>query len=352
MVRADIKRNYYADLELPNDASLEDIKKQYRKLALKYHPDRNPGKEAEIVSKFQAIQFAHEVLEDAVVKAKYDADRKRAGLVPSFTRTPSSASRAPPPPSAYTADSSAWPRPPRRTATGNGPTGPNGQAGWRPQAAAGGGATGADRFAQFPRPAPTSKKDGDSANVFTAWQNMKANKGGPAASQQQHQHQHQQQQQQPPQPPRPQPKGAFGASPQRPRPAAPPRQDTRFPSAEDNQELPKHRPAPTSAGGFGTDLPSWADFKTKNANKPGMPQSNTTRTTKKSGFDPMAGGDEGQAGSTANYSTYRARTRSDDARAFPPPPPPPRFGEASYTSHDHSRNHDPPYTENVKVKTP
>lgn len=32
MVKADVKRNYYADLELPTDASLEEIKKQYRKL--------------------------------------------------------------------------------------------------------------------------------------------------------------------------------------------------------------------------------------------------------------------------------------------------------------------------------
>ena len=36
MVKADVKHNYYADLELPTNCSLDDIKKQYRKLALLY----------------------------------------------------------------------------------------------------------------------------------------------------------------------------------------------------------------------------------------------------------------------------------------------------------------------------
>ncbi|KAI7220020.1 hypothetical protein KC343_g8313, partial [Hortaea werneckii] len=65
MVKADVKHNYYADLELPTNCSLDDIKKQYRKLALLYHPDRNAGKEEEYVPRFQAIQTAHEILGDA-----------------------------------------------------------------------------------------------------------------------------------------------------------------------------------------------------------------------------------------------------------------------------------------------
>ncbi|KAG5983465.1 hypothetical protein E4U55_008058 [Claviceps digitariae] len=66
-------RDYYADLELPRDADINDIKKQFRKLALKYHPDRNPGREQEVNAKFQIIQAAHEILSDPTEKAKHDA---------------------------------------------------------------------------------------------------------------------------------------------------------------------------------------------------------------------------------------------------------------------------------------
>ncbi|KAH0531889.1 hypothetical protein TsFJ059_000661 [Trichoderma semiorbis] len=67
------QRDYYADLGLTPTADVAEIKKQFRKLALKYHPDRNPGREQEVNSQFQIIQAAHEVLSDADAKAKYDA---------------------------------------------------------------------------------------------------------------------------------------------------------------------------------------------------------------------------------------------------------------------------------------
>ncbi|RMJ17877.1 hypothetical protein BHE90_004262 [Fusarium euwallaceae] len=70
-------RDYYADLELPPTADAADIRKQYRKLALKYHPDRNPGREDEVNTQFQVIQSAHEILSDPEQKAKYDASRTR-----------------------------------------------------------------------------------------------------------------------------------------------------------------------------------------------------------------------------------------------------------------------------------
>ncbi|KAF4345343.1 hypothetical protein FBEOM_644 [Fusarium beomiforme] len=70
-------RDYYADLELPPTADAAEIRKQYRKLALKYHPDRNPGREQEVNQQFQIIQTAHEILSDPEQKAKHDAQRSR-----------------------------------------------------------------------------------------------------------------------------------------------------------------------------------------------------------------------------------------------------------------------------------
>lgn len=48
-------------------------------LALEYHPDRNPGRESELNTKFQAIQVAHEILCDPHQRLKYDTERLRAG---------------------------------------------------------------------------------------------------------------------------------------------------------------------------------------------------------------------------------------------------------------------------------
>ncbi|KAH9887137.1 hypothetical protein F4778DRAFT_434739 [Xylariomycetidae sp. FL2044] len=82
MPKWDKTRNYYADLELPQTASTEDIKKQFRKLALKYHPDRNPGKETEYHSKFQIIQSAQEVLTDENLRRQYDDARRSNSRMP------------------------------------------------------------------------------------------------------------------------------------------------------------------------------------------------------------------------------------------------------------------------------
>lgn len=49
------------------------------KKALKFHPDRNPGREVEFIAKFQAIQAANEILSDPTQRLKYDTDRLRAG---------------------------------------------------------------------------------------------------------------------------------------------------------------------------------------------------------------------------------------------------------------------------------
>ena len=79
---ADNKRDFYEVLGVEKGASAEDIKKAYRKLAGKYHPDRNPGdKTAE--EKFKEIGEAYEVLSDDDKRARYD-QFGHAGVDPNF----------------------------------------------------------------------------------------------------------------------------------------------------------------------------------------------------------------------------------------------------------------------------
>ncbi|HBB33899.1 MAG TPA: molecular chaperone DnaJ [Cyanobacteria bacterium UBA8803] len=83
-------RNYYEILGIPTDATSEEIKKAFRRLARKYHPDVNPGdKTAE--EKFKDINEAHEVLSDPSRRSQYD-QFSRFWQKKGFNRQPAKAS--------------------------------------------------------------------------------------------------------------------------------------------------------------------------------------------------------------------------------------------------------------------
>ena len=65
------KRDYYEVLGVERDASSKIIAEAYRKLAMKYHPDRNPGNE-EVVVKFKEAAEAFEVLNHPEKRTRYD----------------------------------------------------------------------------------------------------------------------------------------------------------------------------------------------------------------------------------------------------------------------------------------
>jgi molecular chaperone DnaJ len=82
------KRDYYETLGVPKNASEEEIKKAYRKLAMKHHPDRNHGdtsKDAE--AKFKEVKEAYEMLSDGQKRAAYD-QYGHAGVDPNMRGGP------------------------------------------------------------------------------------------------------------------------------------------------------------------------------------------------------------------------------------------------------------------------
>ncbi|GIZ42661.1 hypothetical protein CKM354_000592000 [Cercospora kikuchii] len=355
MVKPDLKHNYYQDLDLPTTASVDDVRKAYRKLALQFHPDRNAGREEECVPRFQAIQAANEILSDPTTKAKYDADRRKVGLYPSSFTKPSAPTTGNP----YAARSD-FPPPPRRTQPGT----------WqRPGAsAAGPQPTGADRFTNFPRANVPPRKDpaAERTQQFRAWQNMQQPNTTPR-----------------PPPPDVPPRQAPPRSPQPPTPGAAPtsarpraaRQDTKMPTEEQIRAGMRYGksggPNPEEAANHQS---AWQAFQKNNAGQPGVRKQAQRKqppaTPKRpGGFDPNAPGSDERAAPQSSH--YVNRHKSDDygRNGYPPPPPgpPPASATQSPTSpttaqrpfadplrpfKSRSSNEDAPYAEGNRTSTP
>ena len=73
------KKNYYDILGVDKKATPDEIKSAYRKLAMKYHPDRNQGDEA-AAEKFKEVNEAHETLSDQQKRAAYDYELEHPGM--------------------------------------------------------------------------------------------------------------------------------------------------------------------------------------------------------------------------------------------------------------------------------
>jgi molecular chaperone DnaJ len=81
------KRDYYETLGVPKNASEDEIKKAYRKLAMKHHPDRNHGDSKDAETKFKEVKEAYEMLSDPQKRAAYD-QYGHAGVDPNMRGGP------------------------------------------------------------------------------------------------------------------------------------------------------------------------------------------------------------------------------------------------------------------------
>ena len=81
-------KGYYTTLGVAHDADAAAIKKAYRKLAMKWHPDKNLGNTDEATKRFAEISHAHDVLSDPVSRRSYDV----LGARPAYSSPPASSS--------------------------------------------------------------------------------------------------------------------------------------------------------------------------------------------------------------------------------------------------------------------
>ncbi|TQS37525.1 hypothetical protein Golomagni_01996 [Golovinomyces magnicellulatus] len=159
MAKLDFLRDYYGDLELSATSGSAEIKKQYKKLALLYHPDRNVGRNNLDTTKFQRIQAAYEILIDPLERAKYDANRN-AGPFANLSRRTKTNTKGNP----WSNVGKEYPPPPKPSTARNRPAPPS---------------NGARRYEKFTTPqqsAYQASQEGPQARkaTYDAWENMRS----------------------------------------------------------------------------------------------------------------------------------------------------------------------------------
>jgi DnaJ-class molecular chaperone len=77
---------FYKELDLPNNASEDEVKKAYKKSAIKYHPDKNPDNKEEAEAKFKKISEAYQALsdKDKYMRENMGSSPRRSGMHPGF----------------------------------------------------------------------------------------------------------------------------------------------------------------------------------------------------------------------------------------------------------------------------
>lgn len=268
-------------------------------LALLYHPDRNPGKELEFNSKFQAIQAAHDVLVDPQLRAKYDADRIRAGMLHTYA-SPSRPSMPPRKPATH------FPPPPTR------PPPPSTKTNFPPPPPG-------NRYPNYPRPekawAGASAEEAQAkANDFKAWEKMRHGQG---------------------------PFPGRSVPPKAPKPSV-------FTTGRE------------AGGGIPKDsMPKRSAFDQFQESYTGAYRAKSTRTPRNAGFDPGSpGGDEPQARHASAYFNISTHERTEGSRAsahFPPPPSragnTPKKPDASHAFKGSARPENP-FAKSGRISTP